>query len=1427
MLIRFLIFPLLALSLFATGVLPPLVKDGEFVKRFENYTVLENSNITSVAVSFDSKYIVSGSKDGYIRLWDIKTKKLLYLFKGHLKAVTSVAISYDSKYIVSGSRDKTVKLWDIQTRKLLYTFKGHSNDITSVAVSRDLRYIVSGSRDSSVRLWDIKSGKVLYIFKGHKDIVSSVAVSFDSKYIVSGSWDKTVKVWELKTKKLLYTFKGHKDIVSSVALSCDSKYIISGSWDKTVKVWERESKKLLNTFYDHDDIVTSVAVSLDDRYIISGSKNGAVKLWDLKRKKLISLFRGHTNTVTSVAVSSDLKYIVSGSRDKSVRLWDMKAAKQIFIFKGDTDNISSVSISFDSKYIVSGSWDGTVKLWDLKTKKLIYTFKGHTDIVSSVVISPDSRYIISASWDGSVKLWDLKSKELIYTFKGHTLTLSSIKVSFDSKYIISGSWDGTVRLWDIKNKKLLYTFKNHKDIITSVALNYNSRYMVCGVGDDIRLWDMKRKRLLHTFKGHTNTVTSVVISGRYIISGSKGGSVKLWDMRKQRLLYTLGEFQSPVTSIDASFDAKYIACAFEDGSIRLWSMKTKKLLYAFKAHKDIVSSVAISSDSKYIISGSWDGTVKVWDIKAKREILSFLGGERGNWSSFDKRESSILRGDDGSFYHHKKNFTPLAPPDMASKDNLKISYRQNSITIEQGKTANIDITITNEGDKEAFWIKPVMDDNKRLILYPSFVYKLNPSQSQNITLSLTSNADMVNPRPIDTNLSLRWITANKSEYKKTFPVRIKTPLLKLKRAELQRDKKSIKIVLQNRSDQTIKKLKLYLLKPQKSSEFEPFDIKPNETVEKTFSLSKKTDANKISFEAYETQLPNFEWIFKDQKLVYEKLPLFLYIVLMILFIATAVALFYYKRYKDPLVIKLSQNPEKLCELFIEELKIVKTKLSKTGRLKSVLLHNGVGSERFNSAIEFEKADFNQKAALFAKRMDARFVPLQDNAFMIKMSEFFSLNVKNFVLFMSEKEDFADMLNDIKNIPQYKNSIIFIMAKDSILQKSIYKKNLTDYEKFVVPKPQEITKILLCEDGKEQLAKVFAEQLTLTQISPYQLGGGVNRPSMFFGREKIISYIVGRESSNYMFIGSRQIGKSSLLKALHREYQKRGDLSYYISLNEGDLLKGVKSALKLKNADMDEIISFISKSEKSYILLIDEADKFIVNEKKNSYKILNVFRKLSEEGRCSFVLAGFWELYKYAVLDYQSPLKNFGEIIEIGALEYEACQKMIKEPMKQLGFEFENEDVIEKIIEKTGQRANLIALVCHNIIENLGKEKRVIDKTASEKAMKQKNVTELFNSWRELDSSKRANRLDRIIVYATVKRDFFTLNDLLEKLKNEGLSIDIADLEKSIERLIVSYTIQKTKNRKYSYKVPLFREYILKSEFELKLKEEIAEYRKSI
>jgi WD40 repeat protein len=75
---------------------------------------------------------------------------------GHTSDVTSIAFTHDGAFIVSGSHDATIRVWNVETGiEAGEPLRDHTDCVSSVACSPDGVHIVSASWDYSVRLWDI------------------------------------------------------------------------------------------------------------------------------------------------------------------------------------------------------------------------------------------------------------------------------------------------------------------------------------------------------------------------------------------------------------------------------------------------------------------------------------------------------------------------------------------------------------------------------------------------------------------------------------------------------------------------------------------------------------------------------------------------------------------------------------------------------------------------------------------------------------------------------------------------------------------------------------------------------------------------------------------------------------------------------------------------------------------------------------------------------------------------------------------------------------------------------------------------------------------------------------------------------------------------------------------------------------------------
>ena len=92
------------------------------------------------------------------RLWDFSKGKFLKTYTGHTNSKYCISATFsvtNGKYIVSGSEDNCVYLWELQSRKVVQKLEGHTDTVISVSCHPTENVIASGSlgNDKTVKIW--------------------------------------------------------------------------------------------------------------------------------------------------------------------------------------------------------------------------------------------------------------------------------------------------------------------------------------------------------------------------------------------------------------------------------------------------------------------------------------------------------------------------------------------------------------------------------------------------------------------------------------------------------------------------------------------------------------------------------------------------------------------------------------------------------------------------------------------------------------------------------------------------------------------------------------------------------------------------------------------------------------------------------------------------------------------------------------------------------------------------------------------------------------------------------------------------------------------------------------------------------------------------------------------------------------------------
>ena len=277
-----------------------------------------------------------------------------------------------------------------------------------------------------------------------------------------------------------------------------------------------------------------------------------------------------------------------------------------------------------------------------------------------------------------------------------------------------------------------------------------------------------------------------------------------------------------------------------------------------------------------------------------------------------------------------------------------------------------------------------------------------------------------------------------------------------------------------------------------------------------------------------------------------------------------------------------------------------------------------------------------------------------------------------------------------------------------------------YDPFLVVDAAQQKEIVNASAPRRALVDLLLTQIPRSELAPYE----TNRPvtgNRFFGRDREIKELL-KSQDNYLLIGFRRVGKTSLLKELQRRMDER-DLTaadetrrVYVDcavittaeelyteivsrLSPADLKRILGRQSKRYQRQMFENLADLHRGQITYLL--DEIDPLLENESQ-AKEFWDALRSASSADKnvARFIMAGYRQARR-ARNDPDHHIYNVCKSYPLGALPLGEVRDMIEKPMADLRVHLEMRDeLVRQIYYETAGLPNLVQFYCYTLLQRL-------------------------------------------------------------------------------------------------------------------------------
>jgi WD40 repeat protein len=184
-------------------------------------------------------------------------------------------------YILTGHRDGSVKLWHLASGKLAEQWQAHNKNVYAVALDGERGRFAASGPGGALAYGVIGSPKLNYLANS-RGKAKTLAFAPKGDYLHGAGWGTLLR-WNLESGSVQEMDTEHRGRISGIHFLPDGRRLasISRLTDSAVLILNAETGETLQRLQKHDLCGDAVTVSPNGRFLATNSDDASVRIWRL------------------------------------------------------------------------------------------------------------------------------------------------------------------------------------------------------------------------------------------------------------------------------------------------------------------------------------------------------------------------------------------------------------------------------------------------------------------------------------------------------------------------------------------------------------------------------------------------------------------------------------------------------------------------------------------------------------------------------------------------------------------------------------------------------------------------------------------------------------------------------------------------------------------------------------------------------------------------------------------------------------------------------------------------------------------------------------------------------------------------------------------------------------------------------------------